>query len=74
MVALEQMNFFTLQPALVEMEQQGQLQRNIHPFGQLLSLTEEGRYSLQCFATRIPQSRRELVDQAVETWRGRFRL
>ena len=68
------MNYFTLQPALVEMEQQGQLVRQLHPIGTLVSLSENGRYSLQSFASRIPQSRRETVDQAAEQWRSVFRL
>ncbi len=73
MVELDLMNYFTMQLALSQMEEQGQLTQRAHPLGSLYVLTTAGAYTLDSFAHRIPTSRRQLIDERAESWRARFR-
>ncbi len=74
MVETDIMNYFTLQLGLCEMEEQGQLGHQPHPLGSLLTVTDNGQFTLGTFASRIPHSRREQIDSAAPAWRARFRL
>ena len=74
MVELDLMNYFTLQPALIEMEERGQLRRRSHPCGSLLCLSEAGAHTLAEFEQRIPASKRSLIDDRGSVWLRRFRL
>ena len=67
------MNYITMQLALSEMEQQGQISMRAHPLGHLIELTGEGDYILDSFVRRIPASRRSMIDACAEEWRKRFR-
>lgn len=73
MVELDLMNYITLQLSLGELEEQRQVARRAHPCGELWEMTEEGRFALESFERRIPQSRRELMEQAALTYQPRFR-
>ena len=73
MVELDLMNYITLQLTLAELEEQRQVARRAHPCGELWEMTEEGRFALESFERRIPQSRRERMARAAATWRPRFR-
>ena len=73
MVELDLMNYITLQLSLSELEEQGQVARRAHPCGELWELTAEGRFALESFEKRVPQSRRERMDQAAKAYRPRFR-
>lgn len=73
MVELDLMNYFTMQLALAEMEEQGQLTQRAHPLGSLYVTTTTGAYTLDSFAHRIPTSRRQLIDEQAGRWRARFR-
>ena len=66
------MNYITMQLALSEMEQQGQITMRAHPLGHLIEVTGEGDYILDSFVRRIPASRRSHIDQHAPVWRGRF--
>lgn len=68
------MNYITMQLGLSSMEEQGQLRQHPHPLGGLLELTDAGRYTLNEFEHRIPDSRRKLMDEGAKIWRERFRL
>ena len=70
----ELMNWFTLQPALLELEEQGQILRTEGAIGSLITLTEEGRYTLETFTQRIPQSRRDTIGRLAPELKRRFRL
>ena len=67
------MNYITLQLSLSELEQQGQLARRAHPCGELWELTAEGRFALESFERRIPQSRRDRMDSEAQRCRARFK-
>lgn len=67
------MNYFVMQLNLCELEEQGQVEEQPHPFGMLLRVTEDGAYALETFLNRIPASRREQIDAVAETWRRLFR-
>ena len=41
--------------------------------GSLYELTEQGRYMLDNFDTRVPASRREAIETAARRWKPRFR-
>ncbi|MBQ2952973.1 MAG: DUF4364 family protein [Clostridia bacterium] len=66
------MNYITMQLALSDMEQQGQIAMRAHPLGNLIEITGEGDYILDSFVRRIPASRRSHIDQHAPVWRGRF--
>ena len=68
------MNYITMQLNLSDMQEQGQLLLQSHPIGDLLTLTQEGEFTLDAFAQRIPVSRRQLMDACAPAWRERFRL
>lgn len=72
MVELDLMNYFTLQLSLADMEAQGQITQRIHPSGTLYDLTQEGQFALDNFSTRVPASRRNLIDQHARDYRDRF--
>jgi len=72
MVELDLMNYFTLQLSLADMEAQGQLIQRVHPSGSLWDLTQEGVFALDSFVTRIPASRRGLIDSHAQAYRSRF--
>ena len=72
MVELDLMNYITLQLSLSELEEQRQIARRAHPCGELWELTPEGRFTLESFERKIPQSRRERMEQAAQTYRPRF--
>ena len=67
------MNYITLQLSLGELEQQGHLARRAHPCGELWELTPEGRFALESFERRIPQSRRDRMDSEAQRCRTRFK-
>ena len=73
MVELDLMNYITLQLSLGELEEQRQIARRAHPCGELWEMTEEGRFALESFERRVPQSRRERMDQAALSYQPRFR-
>lgn len=73
MVELDLMNYITLQLSTSDLNERGQIARRAHPGGELWELTEEGRYAVAHFERRIPQSRRERMDQAAEGYRPLFR-
>ncbi|MBQ3486350.1 MAG: DUF4364 family protein [Clostridia bacterium] len=66
------MNYITMQLALSEMEQQGQITMRAHPLGHLIEVTGEGDYILDSFVRRIPASRRAVIDNCAEEWKQRF--
>ena len=66
------MNYITMQLALSDMEQQGQISMQAHPLGHLIELTGEGDYILDSFVRRIPASRRAVIDNCAEEWKQRF--
>ena len=66
------MNYITMQLALAEMEQQGQISMRAHPLGHLIELTGEGDYILDSFERRIPASRRADIDACADEWKKRF--
>lgn len=72
MVELDLMNYFTLQLSLADMEAQGQLVQRVHPSGSLWDLTQEGFFALDSFVTRIPASRRSLIDAHLKEYHDRF--
>ena len=73
MVELDLMNYITLQLSLSELEEQRQIARRAHPCGELWETTAEGRFTLESFERKIPQSRRERMDQAAAAYRPQFR-
>ncbi|MBQ8554986.1 MAG: DUF4364 family protein [Clostridia bacterium] len=68
------MNYITMQLALSEMEQQGQISMRAHPLGNLIEITGEGDFILRSFEKRIPASRRALIDQHAKAWQERFQV
>ena len=66
------MNYITMQLALSDMEQQGQISMRAHPLGHLIEITGEGDYILDSFVRRIPASRRAVIDACAAEWRSRF--
>ncbi len=72
MTETDLMNYITMQLALSDMEQQGQIAMRAHPLGNLVEMTGEGDYILDSFLRRIPASRRSLIDVRVPEWRARF--
>ena len=66
------MNYITMQLALSDMEQQGQITMRAHPLGHLIELTGEGDYILDSFVRRIPASRRAVIDACAQEWQKRF--
>jgi len=66
------MNYITMQLALSDMEQQGQITMRAHPLGHLIEVTGEGDYILDSFVRRIPSSRRAVIDACAEEWKKRF--
>ncbi len=74
MTEADLMNYITMQLALSDMEQQGQVTQRAHPAGSLIEMTGEGDYILDSFVKRIPESRRHAVDERAEDWRSRFQM
>jgi hypothetical protein len=72
MAEADLMNYITMQLALSDMEEQGQLTQRAHPLGNLLEMTEEGNYILTSFEKRIPASRRAAIDERAKEWKLRF--
>ena len=72
MTEADLMNYITMQLALSDMEQQGQISMRAHPLGNLIEMTGEGDYILDSFLRRIPTSRRKLLDGLAPEWRKRF--
>jgi len=68
------MNYITMQLALSEMEQQGQITLRAHPLGNLIEVTGEGEFILDSFVRRIPASRRAVIDACAQEWRQRFSI
>lgn len=68
------MNYITMQLALSEMEQQGQIALRAHPLGNLIEVTGEGEFILDSFVRRIPASRRAVIDACAQEWRQRFSI
>ena len=66
------MNYITMQLALSEMENQGQITQRAHPLGNLIEVTGEGDFILRSFEKRIPASRRAAIDAHADDWRDRF--
>lgn len=73
MVELNLMNYITLQLSMGELEAQGAISRRAHPGEALWDMTPEGRFTLESFGRRIPQSRRERMDREAGAYRARFR-
>lgn len=73
MVELDLMNYITLRLSMSELESQGQIARRAHPGEAVWDVTPEGRFTLESFGRRIPQSRREHMDGEVGRYRARFR-
>ncbi len=67
------MNYITMQLALSDMEQQGQITTRAHPLGHLIEMTGEGDYILDSFERRIPASRRAVIDACAPEWKSRFK-
>lgn len=72
MAEADQMNYITMQLALSDLEQQGQITMRAHPLGNLIELTDEGDYILDSFVRRIPASRRDAIDEHAKEWKSRF--
>lgn len=72
MTEADMMNYITMQLALSDMEQQGQIAMRAHPLGHLIEVTGEGDYILDSFLRRIPASRRNLIEERAPEWRSRF--
>lgn len=72
MAEADLMNYITMQLALSDMENQGQISQRAHPLGNLIEITGEGDYILRSFEKRIPASRRSLIDERAGSWRERF--
>lgn len=72
MTEADLMNYITMQLALSDMENQGQISQRAHPLGNLIEITGEGDYILRSFEKRIPVSRRSLIDERAPGWRDRF--
>lgn len=73
MVDMDLMNYITLRLSMSELETQGQIVRRAHPGEELWDVTSEGRFTLESFGRRIPQSRREHMDREAANYRARFR-
>ena len=73
MADLDLMNYITLRLSMGELETQGQIVRRAHPGEELWEMTPEGRFTLENFGRRIPQSRRERMDGETANYRARFR-
>lgn len=73
MVENEQMQYVPLQLGLAELVDAGLVRKQKHPVGTLYGITGKGRDSLSMFESRLPHSRRVLVDEAAQAWRQRFR-
>ncbi len=72
MAESDTMNYITMQLALSDMEQQGHIAQRAHPAGNLIEMTEDGRYVLESFEKRIPASRRSAIDERADEWKVRF--
>lgn len=66
------MDYITLQLALGELVEAGQLALTPHALGPLYSLTDKGRQALALFGRRVPNSRRMVIGEAAAQWRERF--
>ena len=73
MVEEDVMNYFVLQLNLCELEEMGQVRVCHHALGSLYELTEQGRYTLESFDGRIPDSRRRALEAGAARWKAQFR-
>ncbi len=69
---LDLIAWFDMALNLAALSDQGQIARERRPAGLLLRLTEEGADALKGFRSRIPASRRALIDREAPAWRARF--
>lgn len=74
MVDNELMDYMTLQLALGEMVDAGQLALLPHALGDLYQLTAQGEEALSMFVKRVPFSRRKAAQEAASAWKRRFEL
>lgn len=74
MVDNQLMDYMTLQLALGDMLEAGQLEMIPHALGALYRLTPQGESALDLFVKRVPHSRRQAAAQAAQTWKGRFEM
>lgn len=70
----ELLTWFDLRLNLEALTEGGQAVQTPHPGGELITLTEAGRYTVRSFSARLPASRRAFVDAEAPRWRERFRL
>lgn len=68
------MDYMTLQLALGEMVEAGQLSLLPHALGDLYQLTSQGEEALTMFVKRVPYSRRKAAREAAQAWKRRFEL
>lgn len=68
------MDYMTLQLALGEMVESGQLALIPHALGDLYQLTPQGEESLSMFVKRVPYSRRKAAREAAVSWKRLFEL
>lgn len=73
LVEKDLMNYFTMQLALSDMEEQGQIATRSHPLGDLIELAPDGIYAVDAFVSRVPVSRRRVIDREAPVWCERFR-
>ncbi|MBQ8537530.1 MAG: DUF4364 family protein [Clostridia bacterium] len=74
MVDNQFMDYMTLQLALGEMLETGQLEMLPHALGALYQLTPQGKEALSMFVKRVPYSRRKAAQEAARAWKRRFEL
>lgn len=72
MVDNDLMDYITLQLALGELIEAGQLSLTTHTLGELYSLTDKGKEALRLFERRVPNSRRVAIRSRAVQWRARF--
>ena len=74
LVTQELLTWFDLRLNLEALTESGQAERKAHTGGALITLTEAGAYTVRSFSSRLPGSRRALIDAEAPRWRERFRL
>lgn len=72
MAEYELVDYFTMQLSISDMEEQGQVALKAHPFGDLLTITDSGVYTVEEFDRRIPASFRDVIDRECAAWHERF--
>lgn len=68
------MNYFQMQLNLSEMLENNQICEKRHPLGQLLCMTDDGRYSLDSFRSILSSASDKLIAERAPGWRKRFLL